>query len=562
MKLSRRKFLTSAGLTVGAAVTFFDAVLKSWIMKAHAQEVSGEPVTNYVHLTFSGAPPRWLFDMPLTPNGNSDLFTPNDMLCTKFTNTSAGSIQVAHETTQVGDFHLPSLWASDVPGINDTWRPMSDLAQNMFMIRGVNMLVDGHEQNRLKQNAPVPGGYSLTGLLADIANTPLPAVYYGAPIGYKSKTGVGIVRTPGGDSLKGLMRGFELSSPVSFGNQDIIETLANRTLNSLREYGRATRNRKIAAMFRDASNAKSVILRDFGDLVAEFNGLRDKYENLIQRAYTHHNTDDVDNVELITTNDVEFRVQSNAVYNFNPGFDMRDTIQMNEMSQGPLNASIPGARDTSISNLSASMAVTEFLLVNELSNSLTLNTQSMTSFYLPANIDPNPTTNRGMAHDAHSTGAYSTLFFFSKFYKGFSACMLELVDQLKNNNQSGGGALFDNTLIHITSEFGRNSRNNNSGSDHAWHGSNITLLSGMIEGPQVVGNIYHNHVDDGHDGTWGAAAPVPELANREMVLGNVASSIANILKVETPTPNDPAILDRSSDGKIVSYLGNPENDEI
>ena len=115
--------------------------------------------------------------------------------------------------------------------------------------------------------------------------------------------------------------------------------------------------------------------------------------------------------------------------------------------------------------------------------------------------------------------------------------------------------MFNTSVLNFASEFNRSARPNGNGSDHGWRGSNATLFSGMIKAPIVIGNIQEEK--DSRNG-WGIAAPLDELGGREMVIGNVASSISNILGCESPTPNDQSLV-KIENHQVKSLTGRSKN---
>ncbi|MBT5095434.1 MAG: DUF1501 domain-containing protein, partial [Halobacteriovoraceae bacterium] len=126
------------------------------------------------------------------------------------------------------------------------------------------------------------------------------------------------------------------------------------------------------------------------------------------------------------------------------------------------------------------------------------------------------------------------------------------IDQLKK------AKIFDDTLIHVTTEFEREPAETDSGTHHGVTGHSSTLICGKIEGPQVIGNIY----DISHDpndvtpscGTWGKGAPVAELDHNEIVYGNIASSICKILGISSPTPASKSLVRIDPNSKKITPL--------
>jgi uncharacterized protein (DUF1501 family) len=139
------------------------------------------------------------------------------------------------------------------------------------------------------------------------------------------------------------------------------------------------------------------------------------------------------------------------------------------------------------------------------------------------------------------------------FYRGLSSCLLELIDVCKATQTPDGKNLFNELLIHLASDFNRMPRANGSGSDHGFNGASTTLISGAIQGLKITGNIAINPGASfpnvaSYPGTWGFAAPFQGtfMSGRKVNAGNLASTISTILRIPSPSPNDPSLVVESS----------------
>lgn len=551
-KISRRSLLAGAGaglalLKMSPLEILADSIVRGIIGEAHAQSSGASNLINYVHLSMNGGVPRWYFDLPLAPNGD-DAFAQNPMLITSATR-NGNNWTNQYKMFRVGDYYLPHLWSTIVPRVGGGSLALSALAQNMLIFRGVNLLADGHNQNREKQVTPVPGQPSISGLAADKHIAMIPAVRLGSGLGFRSESGSGAVDVNSSNPISKLLEPFDLNDPIGFGNKDHVEFTIDRALASLQQVAQNS-DHKTKSFFSDHKNAKKLFLTNFGNLSTVYTDLANKYELLIRRALTEHTLSGVDQMPLYSDAGSMCSLESGGRRIIKSGTDLRDTIVRDGVTAGDASLSVSHA-NTTVSNLAKSMALSEFILTNNLSCSTTLNISHLTNLRLPLE---NGTLMTGISNnDAHETGAICGMFYFTKYYKAIATCMLELVNVLKANN------LYDRTVIHLSSEFNRSARSNGTGSDHGWRGSNATVFSGMIQGTQVIGDIESDYRGDSNRrGAWGVAAEMSDLSGREMLIGNVASSIASMLEVKSPTPNDATFINKSN-GKANIYASKPKN---
>jgi hypothetical protein len=74
-----------------------------------------------------------------------------------------------------------------------------------------------------------------------------------------------------------------------------------------------------------------------------------------------------------------------------------------------------------------------------------------------------------------------------------------------------GTDLWSETVLQITSDFGRITRADGGGSDHGFNQMITSVYSGIIKTPLVIGNIYqtyNNGYGAGYAGTQGVGAPI------------------------------------------------------
>jgi len=585
-ELDRRDFLKKSLTGIGSGIMlaspleiFLGNVLMGMFSRATALAAGDESSfldQKLVNISMANGPSRWFWDLPLRPNGN-DLFqynTNNDpktsMLITKLSSGSGpGGAIGSYATTKVGNYYLPYLWSGKIATPTGSTN-MANLASNMLMMRGINLMLDSHELDRYKQLVPA-GSDSLTGLVADAATTPLPATGINGGGGYyHSKKGVSYQNMSGNNPFTTALSPFMNSSGLKTTSSDV-GSMIDRALDVMKKHA-GEKHKYLPNSFQDRLNAKKLMSTQFSNLQQTFSTLKAKYENLIARSFGDSS---------LFLNGVDAAAGIGGELN-NSAFKMYlDTSSRIAYYTGSDISSITGTQgttSTSISNLSAGMAVAEFMLMGP--------SGAPQSFSSSINIALGGTiTNLIIDHavsiatstiaekdynnvrqttnvDAHETGAYMQMILFSRYFRALSSCLYELIGRMKACNVQGGGTLFDRTAIAVNSEFTRSARNGGDGADHGWAGTCYSVFSGMIPQTMIVGHINHTGKDFGsnYQSTWGYGAPMSEFLGQTGLIGNAASTVATLMNVPTPTPNNPSYVTKDpSTGKVHSAVAEPKN---
>jgi hypothetical protein len=499
----------------------------------------------YINFTMVGGFPRWFFDNPMTPNGTTDPLVANSMVINRF-NTSGSGIVGAYATTKVGDYYLPYLWASPIPASGGGITNMSQLANSMLIIRGINLNLDSHDLDRSKQVAPLQGGLSLNGIVADQATTPLPSTGFNGSQAYRSAKGVSYLEMATNDPIKDVMTPFtppgnSVTNMLSM-RSATVETAMDSVLDRMKTLS-ASKQKYLPSTYQDRLNAKTLMKTSFGDLSQTYQTLVLKYRTLINRSFGDASVKlaGLDDITVPgANNDNRFQFNSGANNAYYTGADLRKTLTM----------------ASSIANLAEGMAIAEYMVMNKYSSTVNVAlggwiNQPIDSMF---NKDTNSTqTNVNFAGgtDAHFTGSFVMMYWFSKYYVAVAACMNELITQLKTV-PSAQGNLFNQTAISLTSEFNRAPRTDGSGADHGWNACSYTIFTGKLSAPLVVGNTTST-TNQGVIGSWGLAAPLAEIQGRMADIGNAASTVAAILNITSPTPNDMSFVSVSGNN-LVSNL--------
>jgi hypothetical protein len=581
-ELDRREFLKKSILGVGTGIMlasplemFLSNVLMSMFTRANALAAGNDAGfldKKLINLSMSNAPSRWFWDLPLRPNGN-DKFQYNanndpatSMLITKLNpGAGAGGFIGEYATTKVGDVYLPYIWSGLLATPTGS-APMANLAQNMMMLRGINLNLDSHELDRYKQLVPA-GGSSLTGMVADAATTPLPATGLGAGAGggnyYTSKKGVTYQDLGGSDPFSVAFAPFSGGTGLRT-TSTVVGASIDRALDVMKAKA-GDKHKYLPNSYQDRANAKKLMMMQFSGLQSTFSALQTKYETLIKRSFGDATLrlNGLDNVALAGSQVNAFKVYLDTSRSaYYTGADARTITDMN----------------TSIGNLAAGMAVTEFMMTGGGGASAQSFSSSMNiviggamtnlivdSAYAPVSGATAAKTYSNVRQttnvDAHETGAYMQMLLYSRYYRAISSCLYELVSRMKAVS-TPAGTLFDQTAITITSEFNRSARDNGGGADHGWAGTCYSILSGMVSAPIVAGHINSTGLGFGssYQGSWGYAAPMKEFLGQTGLIGNAASTVTTLMDLPTPTPNNPSYVSKDkSTGKVNLAVSKPEN---
>ena len=516
-----KNILVGTGLgTSGLMNTFLTNMMINFMEKGNAHAAGVDPAFEdfkFISIVMAGGLPRHYWDLPLKPMGNEQLSF-NPMIVTNFKSDGSSF----YSATKVGNYFMPHLWNSRIPTVDGGSVPMKNIAQHMLTMRGIDMQIDSHFISRYRQITPVDGGLSLSGLVADAANTAIPAVgINGGGNYYNSAKGIAYLSMNGANPLTKAMTPFAPSAGMLSHNNGAVEVAIDQALLRLSASAK-NKGKYIPSTFASRFNARKMMVKKFGDLSAQHITLVNKYKDLISRSFgpsADLKLAGVEDMNLPGTGGIKQSIGD-------PVFTGRDLFSFTNTNTGIL-------------ELAEGMAIAEFMIINGLSSSVNIETTNITNCYIQQLSNNNAVigSNYSMVIDAdvHNIGSDIQLVLFTRYYRALSACINELINRLKATSINGGN-LFDKTAIAITSEFNRDPRKDGSGSDHGMEGSNYTLFSGMVDELTVTGNIKIN--DERRLGTWGVGAGLPELGGRVAIIGNAASTVSNILNLNSPTPND------------------------
>ncbi len=568
--MNRRKFLKQSAQGFGAGwllysplAYFLSHIMNGYTYRAEAQAIGGEGAYDnsmkLINVCMNGAPSRWFWDCPLRPNGSSDGFRYNaqndpktSMLITRLNPALSTHEGIAgycgeYATHQVNGVHLPYLWAGKIARPGGGSAQMDLLAKNMLMMRGLHTL-DGHVNAGLPV-AP-PGGASLGGILAESSNKVFPAVGYRTDKRfYRSSKGIPMEYLASSRPLTKLFSPFDLLTTVLESNSSSVGDAMDVALEAMKRQA-GDRHRMFPNSYIQRQNAKRLMKLDYAQLNTVYNSLVAKYQSLLSRSFGEASLRlaGADDVPLVGQDQVNpFRTEIAGTFGYYTGADITSML----------------TTGSNIEYLAPGFAVSEFMMTGgsmfQRDFSSFANIVLGASFRGAQNVDAAGGTTV-ISVDAHASGAYVQLVSFSRYFRGLSSCLYELIEQLKSRATPDGGNLFDKTVITLTSEFARDAWDDGKGADHGPAGSNYSILSGQIKNTTVVGDIKIEATQALQKrNTWGEAAGLVTLGGQKAGYGNAVSTVASLLQIPSPAPNNPPLITKGTNGEWVSTVGGPKN---
>jgi hypothetical protein len=482
----------------------------------------------YINIQQGGAPPRWLFDHMLNAYGTKDtLILDRNQFGTRYVGDGKRYLDVEYRTVLINGVQVPWLWSQGVPKVGGASRPMSELLSSSCFIQGINTGNAGHLGSLALHFRPAGATRSLGALSADYSNTSIPAVnlmaseFVFSSLMGKSAVAVG----PGGNLLQKLLNSF-LSKP----SEGFRAMKANGEVKLALESARAAMDSHLMSehlsstvLIESQKNAEDLINGSFGDLQSVWPALVDKYQTLVQRSISAE-IKGINDLPIgsttITSRALDYQIDGQVV-KFD---DLRDLTKSTTLN---------------VQRLAEQFALAEFVLLNNLSYSITMAPGSLIG--MKKEDGKNSAVNHNT--DEHYTGKMPSLLINSLTQMATVACMLELIDQLKAKN------LWEETVIDMGGEFNRSARMDGSGSDHGSAGKSLALYSGAFKGSVVVGNVH------AHTGVfaWGPGA-INATLGRPIQMNDMAATIAYLLRTPSPISSAASLISINPNTKIIDAL--------
>lgn len=563
---SRRDILKmlGAGALVAASPMelFLDHLVSGLIQKAVAGEAK-ELCSKYILIQQYAAPPRWMFDLFLSPYSDaSKSVMVNKSVASEFTASGGRYTDATYKTHKVKGVNAPVIWTHDVGTGSGGKRPISDLMDNMIVLQGIDALNPGHQPAAGLMNRPLTP-YSLDGILADKANLPFGGIGLGAVyLDFKSEQGKSSqVYTSGQDFAKLLPAAFasgvgDLHTKYSTEIDRAVEKL-NRGIASTKLGGKS--------LGVDQKAARKLMLGEIDKISKDYPGLLKKYEKIIKKTISLSEnlkglTDKpIGKVEVTEVKAVAETLTSPPVKGVK-GVSREDDLKY-KIRDGRGFIKDPDIRSTvktaTFSNLAKQFAVAEYVITNNLTASTSLNISTLRA---KLKINDTTTRNESLTNDQHSTGIIASVLYATIYYRVSSACMLGLINGLKATPYKGSN-MFDHTVIRCSGEFGRHPRTDGTGSDHSPWSSNCMILSGKIKGLTIAGQILRNGADGKRRaGSWGLAGRLKH--GPTATTGHVISSIATMLDIPSPSTNNPSLIIKNDNDEWIINPGYIDKTEV
>lgn len=549
---SRRDLLKGLGAACAMSLVherMVDQIVGSFVGSAHA---APGMLTDfrYVNFATAGGIPRWYFDLPIVPNGN-DPYVANKQVITSMRMGSDNNPVGEYAHTKMGDFYLPLLWSYSIPLSKGGVGKLNELASSGLFIRGVDQGLDGHEFNLLRQNSPVPGGMTYSGLFADTGESPVPAASSAINFEHRSAKNKAIIPFSYRADLKALsssFNSFKTSNPKSFNRRDMAQRTIEAAIKSIQKT-QGSSSPYMSAVKANRDNAMELLSSDFATIDAEYEVIYKKYQDLIMAAVKMPLPGVTAAPIYAKAGDSRFNI---FVPDLNPG--VQASAQTGDIRRGFENI-MPNPA------FAHAFALAEFLITKNLSSSVVANLGFWSNFDIMNYNSFNATTQKydtfesasklkNLGSDVHNTGTFPALIMFTRHFHAYATCLHEFMTVLKAKN------IYDQTLIHTTSDFNRIPRVDGSGSDHGFSGCATSVFSGRIKETLVVGNIAQN---SSSRGTWGDAANNSSLGERKINLGNVASTICSIFDLPSPAKNDSSLVTLGTNKTVMTPKDKPKN---
>lgn len=555
-RINRRDFFIT--LLALSPLTLLTPICEETLLKFYRRCIKKDAKEMKTYLMFNmfGAPARWMFDNCLIPNGDDEIIR-HKTIFTNFTNDHNGyydvvNTPVEYSTVSYKDYHVPKMWASQLYFRGQTV-PMTNLLEHMFTIRGAKQGIDAHPSGNVRQACSRLGEISISGLVAANSSRPFPALCFGV--------------APASTAFLSTNRKVvQLEVPYVSSSPD------NNPLHFLsRSFvgGSDTSTRHPSSV--------NIHLPENYDSISDYNRLMEKYTRIIKENRTQ--------CPIVGLTDKPLRAKEFAASS-EEALMLELHRFMSDMGEFHLETDYSSLFENAEigweSFLQKQFALAEFLVLNKLSSSIVLNPPTGREYtisnlksdnYFPLNglklkqenglwkVDlvkskRNPGSTN-INFDSHTLGSFFSNITSAMYWHNFSACLLEFVQTLKDHSTTDYN-FFDNIVIHIASEFDRAIPTSDGKSLHHGNANPTSILSGMVHGYQMVGNIRVNSGFYGNDCTSGDAAPVKELGNNLLLTENVLSSITAILGGEDLSYQHPRIL-WVDGGQIKTKLGKPKN---
>lgn len=520
IKLLKRRYLLRQLMATGASAPLLTHFLKP--TTSIANTVIGR---KHLLIQLHGAPNHYSYDVFLNPLNQSN-FVANKSVATQYLSETINGTEyytsAVYQTVEKMGLHVPPIWDEAVPKAGGGTRPMADLMKHMLQIRGVHVGNAAHPGAAELIFVPLGANISTVALATLNVKKPFSALAV-SPTKYQFKSPepkVPLVLSSNQNYIE------EITAPFTgigdAGLKSLVESLSSELeyLQSASEKTLLKSNQSLESAVLAIDLSKELKDRSFPDPTAEWNRLVDKYKDLVTRVFERFKPGAINPIPGISDKPVghpTFRDQT---------YSITQTIKLYTPDLREMFVPKAGANQR-VDRLAEHFALAEFTFLNDLSNSVTIAPRNLSDLKMRISDFTSAEVNRGVGFDEHFLGIMPSLMVNTALYMALSACMLELIEQLKTSG------LWNDTVIQVCSEFNRSARLDGSGSDHGADAGSAAFYSGRIQSPMCLGDTLADSGNMVRGGTWGEGAQ-NNIAGGNFNVVNIASSLSTLLGVASP----------------------------
>lgn len=535
--MKRRQFLQNSSSLIATSSLGYhllgQLLVNSFISSSKSEAQELQTSLNYINIFMPGAPLRFMFDQWLRTSESEPNLVFNNMTANAYQVTNGKVIGVTNKEFLYNGFKVPYLFSQSV-GISSGAKSISTLLDSMLVMRGFGTGFDGHAFNGAAQMAPLGGAPSINGLVADNSKKIFEAIQSPNRGGYHAFTslaGKAMNVLPIDNPLPTLLEGFKKPAHLKARNLKESQSSAfEEAKTKLRQFS-SKDSRASEILNSNISNAEKMIKKGIGNLEGYWNEALPRYKNLIQTAIRTSGISHINSEGIFSDESAVWNIQADNVYTLAKDFNFQIAIE-----------------NSMIGQLSEGLALAEYVLAEDLGQSIEIFAGALENLKVLLKGEV-ASRNIFHNHDMHGTGAMANIFIMNSYYRGLSAGLLELIDKLKAKN------IWSKTLIQISSEFGRSTRTDGTGSDHGFNQMVTSIFSGAYGGgPYLVGNINKSgHPGEGYIGTQGIGAEIKNYNQKGRPTPLMAAStIAQLLNVnKNPYVNLAEPLVKNKEGVLV-----------
>lgn len=553
MTKTRRQFLTDSAKLGGASLLsspfswLGQMIANGFIFSSQAEAAGLGNPRNYINIYHAGGPARFHFDQWVRSNPEDPPLIPNLYVTNKYTSAAGVVNGLEYSTFNYKDLLVPHLFSQSV-GTSKGEIPLTQLLDNMLVVRGYSSGFDGHDFNVIAQMMPLGGVPSISGVVADQSNRFFEAIQWPArssTYAFFSKLGKSMSKPGSSMPAHDLLSAFGATTSVARTTKAKYQMAYDAAQARVLQFSRSDAlGADIAA--KNLGNASAMIKKGLANLDSYWTPALARYKSILESNMQRKGIAGINDLPVIAPKPVDGAKSLYGILNVNSTFPLENVVPKEGFD-------IRSAFETmTIESLATGLALAEYVLREGLGSAIELRIpyEFKNIMYIPnGSTVPN---NYSANSDMHDSGAYANVLLMNGFYRGLSACILEISQQLAGSSLDGKN-LWDETVIHYMGDFGRSARADGTGSDHGFNQNISSFYSGCISGPMCVGNVLQaGYNDTTLKGSQAIAAPIAGYNQAgKPSTAMMASTLTELLRVEkNPFANTAAPLVKDVGGMV------------